>query len=101
MRTLTAAVLRLLLLAVFVFFFVVLFEHGPSGFVQGIPKEFSTFIEATGLPLGWIGTKRTPSPDAGPYREPDLPTGDGSESPSPITPDLSTPRAEGAKNQAP
>ena len=36
--------LRILLLAGFTFGFVVLFEHGPQGFVAGAPEEANKFV---------------------------------------------------------
>lgn len=40
-----AFLLRLFFLAVFTFAFVVLFEHGPSGFVAGIPVEWNSLVD--------------------------------------------------------
>ena len=43
--SLIAFLLRLVFIAVFAFAFVVLFEHGPSGFVAGIPVEWNSLVD--------------------------------------------------------
>lgn len=45
MISLLALLVRLIFLAVFTFGFVVLFEHGPAGFVQGAPQEWHSLVE--------------------------------------------------------
>lgn len=41
MSTILAFLIRLALFAAFTFAFVVLYQHGPSGFVQGVPVEWN------------------------------------------------------------
>ena len=90
MKTLIVFGIRILLLALFTFLFLVLYERGPSGFVKGIPKEFTKLVAETGISLGEKNPFSTPE---GPYREPDLPSQEGSsqQEPAPIAPDLSAP----------
>lgn len=42
--SLLAFALRIAFLAVFTFAFVVLYEHGPSGFVDGAAKEWNALV---------------------------------------------------------
>ncbi|MEX1118667.1 MAG: hypothetical protein WEB60_07720 [Terrimicrobiaceae bacterium] len=51
MTTLIIFLFRLGVFAVLTFGFVVLYEHGPSGFVSGAPTEWhrlTTFVEKAG-----------------------------------------------------
>lgn len=48
--SLIAFIARIAFLAAFTFAFVVLFEHGPTGFVDGASKEWQTvmsFVQGT------------------------------------------------------
>jgi hypothetical protein len=51
MRFLLAVVLRLVLLAVFTFGFVVLFEHGPAKFSEGAKTEWNALLFFVGSVL--------------------------------------------------
>ena len=51
MRTLLSIVLRLVLLAVFTFGFVVLFEHGPAKFSDGAKTEWNALLFFVGSVL--------------------------------------------------
>jgi hypothetical protein len=51
MRTLLSFVLRLVLLAVFTFGFVVLFEHGPAKFSDGVKTEWNALLFFVGSVL--------------------------------------------------
>ena len=51
MRTLLSVVLRLVLLAVFTFGFVVLFEHGPAKFSDGAKTEWNALLFFVGSVL--------------------------------------------------
>lgn len=58
MTSLLALALRLIFLAIFTFGFVVLYEHGPSGFAQGAPKEWQSLVSFV--------TSATSKPDSAP-----------------------------------
>jgi len=51
MRFLLRLVVRVIVLAVFIFGFVVLFEHGPAGFSQGAKAEWNTLLFFVGSVL--------------------------------------------------
>jgi hypothetical protein len=57
--------LRAVLLAVFTFGFVVLFEHGPGGFVAGVPGEFRNFENFVASLIGG-GKEAAPTPTPAP-----------------------------------
>lgn len=85
MKTLLGLLLRLILLTALTFGFVVLFEHGPSGFAREIPAEFNrltTFLRS-------LGDKESSDNSPPAYREPDLPTDDGGQ-PHPVAPEVDT-----------
>lgn len=58
MITLCVLLLRLILLSAFTFGFVVLFEHGPSGFSAGLKPELETFVSF----VKSLGSKPAPAP---------------------------------------
>jgi hypothetical protein len=70
MRSLLSGVFRLALLAAFTFAFVVLFEHGPSRFSEGVKTEWNALALFVGsvlskrdkTPQRETGTKPTPAP---------------------------------------
>jgi len=51
MRFLLRLVVRVIVLAVFTFGFVVLFEHGPAGFSQGAKAEWNALLFFVGSVL--------------------------------------------------
>lgn len=67
---LLAFISRTLLLAVFTFGFVVLYEHGPANFVKGAPAEwqsFASFVKLnTGVDLPAASAAGTPAPTTQP-----------------------------------
>jgi hypothetical protein len=74
MTSLLAFIARTLVLAIFTFGFVVLFEHGPSDFVKGAPiewKSFAGFVKLnTGVSLP-TGEESTAAPQpAAPQSQP-------------------------------
>ncbi len=70
MTTLVAFLLRLLLLAAFVFGFVVLFEHGPANFGDSAKKEWETFVAFAREKANSQPAAATPAPVATPVPEP-------------------------------
>lgn len=62
MTSLIAFTLRIALLALFTFLFVVLFEHGPADFVSGLRSEFGEFIRFT---TEFSSPSAEKSPDSG------------------------------------
>jgi hypothetical protein len=70
MTTLLIFAFRLLVFAALTFGFVVLYEHGPSGFVSGAPTEWknlTAFVEAV------RSTPQPPPTESGLIVEPSLP----------------------------
>lgn len=58
MTTLFVLLFRLILLSAFTFGFVVLFEHGPSGFSAGVKPELETFVSF----VKSLGSRPEPAP---------------------------------------
>lgn len=67
MSTLIALLLRVGLLAVFTFCFVVLFEHGVQGFKDGVPVEWAAF---RGFVSDQLSGKAEPTPAPTPVPTP-------------------------------
>jgi hypothetical protein len=73
MRGLLSGIFRLVLLAAFTFAFVVLFEHGPSRFPDGIKTEWNALVLFVGSVLSKhdktqparTGTTPAPAPVSG------------------------------------
>jgi hypothetical protein len=73
MTTLLALLLRLVIFAVLTFGFVVLFEHGPSNYVENIPVEFNAFKSYVSAKLSQESAPAptpTPTPTPAPTPEP-------------------------------
>ena len=62
MRTLLSFVLRLVLLSVFTFGFVVLFEHGPAKFSDGAKTEWNALL----FFIGSVVSRRESAPPPAP-----------------------------------
>ena len=96
MRILLSFVVRLVLLAVFTFGFVVLFEHGPAKFSDGAKTEWNAFLffvgtvlskQESALPPATPETAATPTPVSGtssPSKE--MQSGEGTNRPLKGTP---------------
>lgn len=56
---LLAMLVRIILLAVFTFGFVVLYEHGPAGFGQGVSQEWQALV-------GFVSEKTSQAPTPAP-----------------------------------
>ena len=76
MRFLLRLVVRVIVLAVFIFGFVVLFEHGPAGFSQGAKAEWNALLFFVGSVLS--------------REESALPRPRGQASPAPASSPIST-----------
>jgi hypothetical protein len=96
MRALLSVVLRLVLLAVFTFGFVVLFEHGPAKFSDGAKTEWNALLFFVGSVLSRRKTRRRLPPHSlvrrlRQLRSPELllreiPPGEGTNRPARGTP---------------
>ena len=66
MTTLLATIIRLALLAAFVYAFIVLFERGPSGFVSGLGTEWksihASYLRLKGEPVPADADEGLPTP---------------------------------------
>jgi hypothetical protein len=97
MRTLLSVVLRLVLLAVFTFGFVVLFEHGPAKFSDGAKTEWNALLFFVGSVLSrqenapspaatQPGATPAPTPVSGTSPSKGIPPGEGTNRPARGTP---------------
>jgi len=97
MRTLLSFVLRLVLLAVFTFGFVVLFEHGSAKFFDGAKTEWNALLFFVGSVLSrqenapppaatQPGATPAPTPVSGTSPSKGIPAGEGTSPPARGTP---------------
>lgn len=97
MRTLLSVVLRLVLLAVFTFGFVVLFEHGPAKFSDGAKTEWNALLFFVGSVLSrqenapppaatQPGATPAPTPVSGTSPSKGIQAGEGTNRPARGTP---------------
>ncbi|TSA29271.1 MAG: hypothetical protein D4R65_15485 [Verrucomicrobiaceae bacterium] len=50
-------VIRIAILAVFTFLFVVLFDHGPDDYLTNVRKDFTRLVDAVAPMISPAGTK--------------------------------------------
>jgi hypothetical protein len=86
MTTLFVLLTRLGLLALLVFLFVVLYEHGPEDYSRGVRQEWEALCSST---AGWRSRLMGREQEEGslPFREPPLPSADPASEPHPVAPE--------------
>ena len=63
--SLLAFTIRIALVAAMTFLFVVLFEHGPSNYLENVQADFSKLLEVASLPVPPAPAAPEKSPNSG------------------------------------